>query len=284
MVYHEIRLVNGKKQNYLISNQRKNKKWEKKSRYLGKGNMKKNEIERLKKEFEIDLKAEEGTINRKNIETIEELKRKLKDNIKINDLEFNKYTKTPEFVLSPTVCYHFYKANENSIIENDFVGATVTSNCYRNEGKSISGLRRLREFNMREIIFIGRKEIILKKRKDLLELQREMIERTDIEGYIQTASDPFFIDTYDKQRLFQISFDLKYEVKAFLPFESEWFAIGSVNYHQDHFGNSFNIRLKNNEIAHSCCLGYGLDRWCFSIFAQHGLNKKKWSKNLKELL
>lgn len=55
MVYHEIRIVNGKKQNYLVYNSRKNNKWVKNSKFIGSGDLNKKEIFLLKKEFEKEI-------------------------------------------------------------------------------------------------------------------------------------------------------------------------------------------------------------------------------------
>jgi len=49
MVYHEIRKIDGKKYNYVVYNIRKGKKWLKKSKYVGEGNLSK---EKIKKEIE----------------------------------------------------------------------------------------------------------------------------------------------------------------------------------------------------------------------------------------
>jgi len=56
MVYHEIRLVNGKKQNYLVENSRKKGKWVKKSKFIGYGNIPKKELIQMKKDLELGLK------------------------------------------------------------------------------------------------------------------------------------------------------------------------------------------------------------------------------------
>ncbi|MEW5976522.1 MAG: aminoacyl--tRNA ligase-related protein [Acidobacteriota bacterium] len=190
----------------------------------------------------------------------------------------------PSHALSPTVCYHFYQVHQNQTLPANLVGATAVSPCYRFEGKAMQGLRRLREFNMREIIFLGSPDEVLVRRQALLELQKEMLQRCHLQATIQTASDPFFLDTYDKRRLFQMSFDLKYEVQAYLPEDDTWLAIGSVNYHQDHFGKAFGIRQASGETAESCCLGFGIDRWCFAIFAQHGLDPDSWPETLQHLV
>mgnify|MGYP001320417307 CR=1 FL=1 len=190
----------------------------------------------------------------------------------------------PDYALSPTVCYHFYFINRGRVLQGETLGATALSPCYRFESKATTELRRLREFNMREIMFIGPPAEIIKLRQALLDCQQQMLEFCQLHSIIQTAADPFFLDSHDSQRLFQISFDLKHEAKAYLPDDDDWLAIGSVNYHQDHFGQAFNITLASGEPAHSCCLGFGLDRWCIAIFAQYGLDITRWPPNLQQLL
>ena len=187
--------------------------------------------------------------------------------------------------LSPTVCYHFYQCHAGCVVPRaSLFSATAQSPCYRFEGKAMRGLRRLREFNMREIIFLGAAERVKSRHDALVEAQKTLLQRCELHSAIRTASDPFFLDSYDKKRVFQLSFDLKYETQAWLPHEEEWLAIGSVNYHQDHFGKAFRITLDTGEPAHSCCLGFGLDRWCLAIFAQHGLEPEHWPAGVREIL
>jgi seryl-tRNA synthetase len=187
--------------------------------------------------------------------------------------------------LCPTVCYHFYQTHAGQALSADaLLTATALSPCYRYEGKAMRGLRRLREFTMREIIFLGEPALVQKRREALIDVQRILLELCQLHSAIRTASDPFFLDDYDKKRVFQMSFDLKHEVQAWLPEEQEWLAIGSVNHHQDHFGKAFDITLPGGVPAQSCCLGFGLDRWCMAIFAQHGLDPERWPEGVRAML
>ncbi len=187
--------------------------------------------------------------------------------------------------LSPTVCYHFFHRHAGrKLTPGQCLTATALSPCFRFEGRAMRGLHRLREFNMREIMVLGPSGVVHSWRALLLEAQRRLLERCQLRAVVRTASDPFFVDDYDKKRLFQLSFDLKYEVQAWLPDSDEWLAIGSVNQHQDYFGVAFDIRYPSGEPAHSACLGFGLDRWCFAIFAQHGLEPERWPPSLQALL
>ena len=77
MVYHEIRIIDGKKQNYLVYNKRKAERWIKKSKFIGNGNIPNDRINKLKDEFEIETIAslKYPYINKEQAKEIEKLKK-----------------------------------------------------------------------------------------------------------------------------------------------------------------------------------------------------------------
>jgi Fic family protein len=85
MVYHEMREVNGQKQNYLVSNSREKSKWVKKSKFIGTGIIDKEKIEELKKEFEIEIICDKASENlsKEQILEIEKLKRVYNEKIRL---------------------------------------------------------------------------------------------------------------------------------------------------------------------------------------------------------
>ncbi len=94
MVYHEIRKVNGKKQNYLVYNKRKKEKWVKESKFIGSGEIPKSEIEKLKREFEKEVVINKGYkyLNKEQIKEIEKLKKFYLKKIKtFSKEEFEKF-------------------------------------------------------------------------------------------------------------------------------------------------------------------------------------------------
>jgi len=95
MVYHEVRDVNGKKQNYLVFNKRENGKWAKKSKFIGTGVMKKEETLKLREEFEKELKIEKiKLIKKEQAEEIENLKQVYLDKItNLSGEEFENFEK-----------------------------------------------------------------------------------------------------------------------------------------------------------------------------------------------
>ena len=190
----------------------------------------------------------------------------------------------PEYALTPNVCYHCYEHFAGQCLpDNGRVLITAAQSCFRHEGRATQGLRRLREFTMREIICIGDADSVLAQREQLLTLMKQLMDRLDLQGVIKSASDPFFCDDYDAKRLFQMGFELKHELCANMPDEPS-LAIASINYHQDYFGRAFGIVAPSGEPAHSCCVGFGLDRWCAAIFAQHGINIEAWPEPLPQLI
>ena len=77
MVYHEIRIIDGKKQNYLVYNKRKAERWIKKSKLIGNGNITNDRINKLKDEFEIETIAslKYPYLNKEQAKEIEKLKK-----------------------------------------------------------------------------------------------------------------------------------------------------------------------------------------------------------------
>ena len=97
MVYHEIRKVNGKRQNYLVFIKREGDKMVKKSKFIGIGNISKQEVEKLKKDFEIKVIGNTSSENMTKEQLLEIEKLKQLYNEKINSLskeEFEKFEQT----------------------------------------------------------------------------------------------------------------------------------------------------------------------------------------------
>jgi Fic family protein len=122
MVYHEIRNVNGKKMNYLISNQRGDGKWKKIARFIGKGELNKEEVSKLKKEFEIELKVNKKYeyLNKEQALEIEQLVEKYNKGIKkLSQEEFVKFEKS--FFTELTYNSNAIEGNSLSLEETSIV-------------------------------------------------------------------------------------------------------------------------------------------------------------------
>lgn len=187
----------------------------------------------------------------------------------------------PEACLSPAVCYHVYHLYENRTIPAAATVYGLCGKCFRYESTNLSDLRRLWDFTMREIVFMGGRDEVLSARDQSIELMARILLDHEIAAEIRTASDPFFVapDAASKT-YFQLSSDSKFEVSALLP-GGERLAIGSHNYHSDFFGRAFDICVEGGGPMHSVCVAFGLERWVHAFVQQHGTDPDRWPEPVR---
>ena len=179
-----------------------------------------------------------------------------------------------ECLLSPSVCFHWYRWLRDVELKEPRA-ITALGKCFRYESSNLTGLERLWDFTMREIVFVGPAEYVLASRDRLVDLSARFLDELGMAYEISTATDPFFVDSYAVQAAYQQGFELKFELLAPLPYSGKKLAVGSINYHQDFFGRSFAIQAAGAP-AHTGCLGFGYERLALAFLAQHGLDQKQW--------
>lgn len=179
-----------------------------------------------------------------------------------------------ECLLSPNICFHCYSRLQGKKLEAP-LAVTATGKCFRYESKNLQGLERLWDFTMREVIFLGPMEHVLRERERSIELMLGLMKRWDLSGEIRTACDPFFTNDFAAMTSYQKAFDLKFELLLPLPYKNKTLAVGSFNYHQDFFGRSFEITHKAAPV-HTACAGFGLERLLLAFLAQHGPDRHNW--------
>jgi len=185
-------------------------------------------------------------------------------------------------LLSPAVCYHLYFALADKVLPDGKLAATAVGNCFRYEAINLNSLERLWNFSMREVIFVGSKEYVLENREIARQRMQTTFEKIGLAYRVESANDPFFIGEFRKQAAFQSAFQLKFEIRANLPFKQSTLAVGSYNYHQDFFGRSLNIHLPDGSPAHTGCVAFGLERIAFAFLAQYGLDAAEWPAYVRE--
>jgi seryl-tRNA synthetase len=185
-------------------------------------------------------------------------------------------------LLSPAVCYHLYFALADQTLPEGGVTATAVGNCFRHEAINLTSLERLWNFTMREVIFVGLKEFVLDNREVARQRMAKFFEQIGLAYRVESANDPFFIGEFRKQVAFQSAFQLKYEIRARLPFNDSTLAVGSYNYHQDFFGRRLNIRLPDGSPAHTGCVAFGLERIVYAFLAQFGLDPLNWPEPVRQ--
>lgn len=183
-------------------------------------------------------------------------------------------------LLSPSVCFHCYAGLAGSKLV-DPLTITAIGKCFRYESGNLSGLERLWDFTMREVIFVGDSEFVISQRNGSVDAVVRLLEQLGLQFSVESASDPFFIDDFGVQSTFQKLFDLKFEIRATLPYAGTSLAVGSLNYHQDFFGRAFEVSLEDDSPVHTGCIGFGLERLALAVVAQFGPDEANWPEVLR---
>lgn len=189
----------------------------------------------------------------------------------------------PKCLLAPSVCFHWYAWLADTVLPAPRT-ITAVGKCFRYESGNLTGLERLWDFSMRELIFTGPKSYVLEQRQLSMDAAVELLDQWGLAYEIQSATDPFFIEEFAMQSNFQRAFDLKFEVRAVLPYKGTSLAIASFNHHQDFFGRSFDIKDGSGVPIETGCIGFGLERLVLAFLAQHGVDARGWPESVRKEL
>jgi seryl-tRNA synthetase len=77
---------------------------------------------------------------------------------------------------------------------------------------------------------------------------------------------------------------LKFELVVPITSRERPTAVASSNYHLDHFGLAFDIRTADGAVAHSACIGFGLERIALALFSTHGMDPDLWPHDVRSVL
>ncbi|QUL57062.1 hypothetical protein KDC22_11645 [Paenibacillus tritici] len=181
----------------------------------------------------------------------------------------------PQFSLSPAACFHTYEEYENKTLPRNQV-LTFTQNVFRNEGrKSWEETGRLRDYKVREIVFIGDSQFVFECKSFLTQKTIEFVKKIGLRGYLCTSHDSFIIPNMQKYKKFQWMENTKQEIKLESGIEKQ-IAVASFNFHSQGFTHPFNIKINNIDDPVSGCVGFGLERWVISFLHQFGHNPDLW--------
>ena len=90
------------------------------------------------------------------------------------------------------------------------------------------------------------------------------------------ASDQFFGRGGKLLAVSQRDQRLKLEIVTPVGSDERPTAMISLNYHQDHFGHLFHIGTADGEVAHTACVGFGLERIALALYRRHGFTRTAW--------
>jgi seryl-tRNA synthetase len=129
-------------------------------------------------------------------------------------------------------------------------------------------------FHMREIVRVADHETVIEWRNQWRARAEELLRGLGLELELDIASDPFFGRTGRLLAAQQRDQELKWELLA--PVAGHPSAIASSNYHQDHFGEIYDIATSGGEVAHTGCMAFGEERVTLALFSAHGTDLGAW--------
>jgi seryl-tRNA synthetase len=184
-------------------------------------------------------------------------------------------------VLTPAACYPVYPRMAGELPARGRL-VDVMSYCFRHEPSD--DLARMQIFRMHEHIRAGTPESALAWRNAWIDRAQELAALLGLDTRVQVANDEFFGRGGKLLRVNQREQQLKLEIVATIEDAERPTAIMSLNYHQDHFGQRFGIRTANGAVAHTACVGFGLERIVLALYSRHGFDRAAWPAAAREAL
>ena len=158
----------------------------------------------------------------------------------------------------------------------------VFGHCFRHE-PSLDPAR-MQAFRMHEFVYLGDADGAVAHRDLWLERSAELLSGLGLAVHAVVANDPFFGRAGRMLASSQRAETLKYEIVCAINPDAEPTAISSSNYHVDLFGIGFGIESSNGDVAHTACVGFGVERITLALLAAHGLDPDTWPPGVRSRL
>lgn len=186
-----------------------------------------------------------------------------------------------EVMLAPAACYPLYPSAAGTL---PAAGRLVDLKSFVFRHEPSDDPARMQSFRMREFVRLGTPEQALAHRDFWIENAQRILKSVGLDVEAVVANDPFFGRGGRVMKATQREQNLKYELVIPICSEEKPTAITSCNYHLDHFGSVFNIKSADGAVAHTACMGFGLERICLALFKHHGLQIGNWPESVRKLL
>lgn len=191
--------------------------------------------------------------------------------------------KATDIVLTPAACYPLYPtvAKRGPLPQGGGL-YDLQSYCFRHEPSVDPARQQL--FRMREYVRMGTEADVMAFRQLWIERGTEMMKKVGLPVEIDVANDPFFGRAGKMLVNNQRDQNLKFELLIPITSVEKPTACMSFNYHQDQFGVKWGLSLDDGSVAHTACVGFGLERIALALFHHHGLNAEDWPENTRKTL
>lgn len=191
------------------------------------------------------------------------------------DKNLDEVIQIPSFSLSPSACFHVYEKYRGQTMPQNSV-ITLNQSVFRNEGRlNWEEFGRLRDYHVREIVFLGTQEFVEQTRENIREEVMTFIRKMNMDAYITVAADAFIMPKMIKYKKYQKMEKSKYEVRVSYD-KDHTLAAASLNLHGTAFTSPFHIKVKGVDNPVSGCVGFGIERWILVFLAQYGTDSACW--------
>jgi seryl-tRNA synthetase len=186
-----------------------------------------------------------------------------------------------DVVLTPAACYSLYPTATGTLPAGGRL-VDLRSFVFRHEPSADPA--RMQAFRMHEYVRLGTPAEAMQHRDAWIGRAKELLESVGLEPVPVVASDPFFGRGGRMMAATQKEQALKYELAVPVATPLKPTAVASCNAHLDHFGLAFDIRTADGAVAHSACMGFGLERVALALFKKHGFDPRAWPADVRRVL
>ncbi len=199
-----------------------------------------------------------------------------------NHEDWSSFLEAADVVLTPACCYPVYPwvAGAGPLPAGGRL-IDVSGYCFRREPSSDPA--RMQSFRMHENVRIGEPDVVGAWHASWIERGLGILRSLGLDAEVVPANDPFFGRAGRILAKGQRDQELKLEVVCPISSEDPG-AVLSVNAHLDHFGADFGITTADGGVAHTACVGFGLERVTLALLLQHGLEPARWPSAVRTLL
>ncbi|MEU8421324.1 hypothetical protein AB0C15_10660 [Micromonospora sp. NPDC048835] len=175
------------------------------------------------------------------------------------------FLSTPGEVLNPAMCLHCYPlVADTEIPVGEPAVFTLAGACFRDESGNLNHDNRLREFLMREAVFVGDEHALEQAHGEMVDFVVAMATLFGLDFRMESANDIFFNDGAPQRLFSQLVSDNKIELMVRGLPDGAPMAAASVNRHQAHFTIPFGT-ASGGRPALSICGGFGVDRLVLAL-------------------
>lgn len=195
--------------------------------------------------------------------------------------DWGQHLSTTDTVLIPAACYPVYPAIAGTLPEGGRL-VDVYGYCFRHE-PSLEPAR-MQSFRQHEFVRIADPQTVAQWHGEWIERGAAFLRDLGLNPVAAPANDPFFGPGGRLLAASQQEQELKFELLVPINSDEKPSAAVSCNYHQDHFAGKFGIYTPDGAVAHTACVGFGMERITLALFRAHGLDVAEWPDKVRERL